>query len=175
MSHNQSFKTLAEEQREQEWIEKLLDPRMRASWSARLVCFFYDCLYVFLILFLASVFTTIWMLIVANPPYDLHISEYRQYFLEHHPQMFVVDRIIKAILILLYFLVIPAMKKDPRTLGMASFGVSIMGSRGEEITGKQYLKRELLRWLLFPGFILAFGPERRALHDRLTNTYVVLN
>lgn len=174
MSQEQRFKSLAEEQKEQEWIARILDPRMRASWLARLVCFLYDCIYLFLIIFLTSVFTTIWMLISAQPPYDLELFEIRQYLLDNHPEMFVIDRIIKVIVAILYFLV-PAFTRNPRTLGMVSFGVSLMNDQGDDISAKQYLKRECLRWLLFPGFFLALGPEKRALHDRLTNTYVVLN
>lgn len=159
----------------QHWIDKMLDPRMRAGWLPRTISFFYDLVFLSLLLFIASAITTIWMMATADPPKDIDLLEIRQYFLDHHPQLLLIDQIIKVFIGITYFFFIPLLGNDHRTFGMVAMGISLMNEQGESVTRKEYLLRECLRWVIFPGFIYAFSKEKRALHDRWTKTYVVDN
>lgn len=153
----------------------MIDPHMRAGWFSRCVAFFYDLVYVTIALLLISIFTTLWMLFTAEIPTEMEVWDIREYLLEHYPQMFIINRIIQAIAAISYFFVFPIISSEHRTLGMLTAGISLMNEVGEEVTRKQYLARELLKWILFPGFILAFKKEKQALHDKITNCYVVIN
>lgn len=160
---------------EQRWIDKMLDPKLRAGWGSRVISFIYDLIYLFLIMFFVSALTTLWMLITAQPPDEIELWEIRQYFKDNFPHLLLIDQIIKGCLAIAYFFVIPIISSEHRTLGMVTLGVSLMNDQGEEVSRLQYFQRELIKWFFFPGFFLVFGSEKRTLHDKLSNTYMVLN
>lgn len=160
---------------EQQWIDKMLDHKLRAGWGSRVISFLYDLIYLFLIMFFVSALTTLWMLAIAQPPDEIEIWEIRQYFKDNFPHLLLIDQIIKAFIFIVYFFLVPLLGKDHRTFGMVTLGVSLMNDQGEDISRSQYLRRELIKWFFFPGFFHVFGPEKRTLHDKLTKTYMVLN
>jgi uncharacterized RDD family membrane protein YckC len=160
---------------EQQWIDKMLDHKLRAGWGSRVISFIYDLIYLFLIMFFVSAFTTLWMMMIAQPPEDIELWEIRQYFKDNFPHLLLIDQIIKGVMFIAYFFIVPLISRDHRTIGMVTLGVSLMNDQGEDISRSQYLQRELIKWFVFPGFFLVFGAEKRTLHDKLSNTYMVLN
>jgi uncharacterized RDD family membrane protein YckC len=153
----------------------MVHPSLRAGWGSRVTSFLYDLIYLFVIMFFISALTTLWMIITAQPPEAIELWEIRQYLKDNFPELLLIDQIIKGVIFIAYFFLIPLLGDDHRTFGMVTLGVSLMNAQGEGVSRIQYLRREFYKWTLFPGFFLVFGKEKRTLHDKLTETYMVLN
>ncbi|WP_202078676.1 RDD family protein [Caldalkalibacillus salinus] len=160
---------------DQKWIDKMLAPQLRAGWQSRAVCFFYDGVYLLLLMLGMTFLTTIWMLIIVEPPYTMDPLEIRRYLVDHHPHLLMVDHALKVSAFVLYFFMFPLIGHDYRTLGMVTFGLSFMNEKGQRITRRQYLVRETCKWLMFPGCYQVLKKDKRALHDKWAGTYMVLN
>ncbi|MFN7250570.1 MAG: RDD family protein [Anaerobacillus sp.] len=155
----------------EQWIQKLTAVHYRASFWSRILGFIFDLVTMFFLWLIVGVFTTLWMLVTSNAPSDDFIF-IRTYILENEPHLFYTAIGIQIVVLLLYLFILPITFKYPRTVGMMIAGTKFLGTDAKEITKLTYLKRELLKWILFPGALLLFRKNKQSAADLLTKTYV---
>ncbi|KHF39086.1 RDD family protein [Halalkalibacter okhensis] len=158
------------EQKENQWVNRLLNEEQRAGGWIRLVAGFFDFIFLSLILILISAMTTFWMVVQSEAPSD-NILFIRQYMWENEFHLYVINWIV----IFLVFLSIHVLYafRGKRTIGMKMVDLYVYNEEAEKPSGMQFFGREMLKYVLFPFFLMSFGRNRRTLYDRWTKTYLV--
>ncbi|QOY33820.1 RDD family protein [Anaerobacillus isosaccharinicus] len=155
----------------EEWIQKLTAVHYRAGIGSRILGFIYDLITMFFLWVIVGIFTTLWMLVTSNAPGDDFIF-IRTYILENEPHLFYTAIGIQIFVLLLYLFVLPVTFKIPRSVGMMMAGTKFLDMNANEITKLTFLKRECLKWILFPGIFLSLRKSKQSAADSLTKTYV---
>jgi uncharacterized RDD family membrane protein YckC len=155
----------------EQWIKKLTHTHYRANVGNRCLGFLYDVITMFFIWILVGIITTVWMIITSTSPSD-DFAYIRAYILENEPHLFYTGVAIQITVLLVYMFVLPLTFKIPRTVGMIIVGTKFLDVKANEISKLTFLKRELLKWLLFPGFLLTLTSDKQSAADKLTKTYV---
>ncbi|MBP3950810.1 RDD family protein [Bacillus suaedae] len=151
--------------------EKRVEVKLRAGGWIRLIALFYDLAVLAMFLFMFAGGTTLWMMISTDTPFIGNPELAREYIMEHEPHLFIINWIILGIVFLFYQYVYPTFKRQ--TFGMLFTDLTVVNEQCKEITKSQYIKRELLKLILFPTFFLAFGTEKRTLYEKYSNTYLL--
>ncbi|RXI98624.1 hypothetical protein DS745_20120 [Anaerobacillus alkaliphilus] len=155
----------------QKWIEKLTATHYRATPFSRLLGFIYDVLTMFFLWVIVGTITTSWMIITSNSPND-DFAYIRSYILEFEPHLFYTAILIQVLALLAYAFILPLTFKTHRTIGMMIAGIKFLDTSAKEISKSTFLKREALKWLFFPGFLLTLSKNKQSLADKVTNTFV---
>ncbi len=155
----------------EKWIEKLTATQYRATPFSRILSFIYDLFAMFFIWLIVGTITTLWMVVTSNSPDD-DLAYIRAYILEFEPHLFYTAIAIQVFFLLVYAFIIPLTFQTHRTIGMMIAGIKYLDIKASEISKFTFLKRELLKWILFPGFILSVTKDKQSLADKLTNTLV---
>ncbi|MCT8137291.1 RDD family protein [Anaerobacillus sp. CMMVII] len=133
--------------------------------------FFYDITAMFFLWIMVGVLTTTWMITSSNSPSN-DFAYIRAYILENEPQLFYTGIVIQILVLLLYVFVLPLTFKIPRSFGMMIAGTKLLKDNASEISRITYFKREIIKWVLFPGMILTLTKNKQSLADKLTKTYL---
>ncbi|MDT8862694.1 RDD family protein [Alkalihalobacillus sp. MEB130] len=158
------------EQKSNQWVERLLNEEQRAGGWIRLIAAFFDFVFLALILIVTSAITTFWMIVQSEAPSD-NIEFIRRYMWENEFHLYVINWIV----ILMVFVTVHLLYaiKGKRTIGMKIVDLYVYNEKAEKPTGGQFFMREMLKYVLFPFFIMSFGKGRRTLYDKWTKTYLV--
>lgn len=151
--------------------EEFLHPDLRAGGWIRLLSFFYDIAILGMFLFMVGGFTTLWMMISTDSPFMADPARAREYILENEFHLYVINWVIIGVAFLAYQFLYPSLKRQ--TFGMMFTDLTLIDENRNKVTKGQFFKREVLKILLFPTFIISFGKERRTLYDKLTKTYLM--
>ncbi|RXJ00404.1 hypothetical protein DS745_12815 [Anaerobacillus alkaliphilus] len=146
------------------WIKRLLADRYRASFSMRFLSFCYDMLGLFLLWLLIYSVITGWLVISAEvSPFDY------SYLREHKPHLLYLAL---GWVTFFYIFIFPLINAERQTMGMMLIGLKIVDENAEKLTRVGFLKRECLKWVLFPGFFLTLTSEKQSLADKLSKTFI---
>ncbi len=143
------------------WIKKVLADRYRASFSMRFLSFCYDMLGLFLLWLLIGTVTMISHFVSSVG--SIHFEYY--YLPTNNPLVFSVVAVV-------YIFLIPLLSSERQTVGMMLIGLKFVDENADKLSRIMFLKRECLKWVLFPGFILTLTRDKQSLADILSNTYV---
>ncbi|MCT8138325.1 RDD family protein [Anaerobacillus sp. CMMVII] len=154
------------------WIKRLLAKQYRAGIRSRFFAFIYDMFCLYFVWVFVGIFTSAWMVLSSDAPLDYNLLEVRDYILQYEAHRFYINIGIQLIAVILYIFVLPIAILEHRTLGMMLLGIKFLDENADEITTKVFLKREILKWILFPGFFLSLSKEKRSTADKLSGTYV---
>jgi uncharacterized RDD family membrane protein YckC len=161
---------LIAEQKGNQWVQRLLNEEQRASGWFRLAAGFFDFIFLSLILITTSTITTFWMVVQSEAPSD-NIVFIRKYMWENEFHLYLINWTV----IFIVFLMIHVLYafKGKRTIGMRIVDLYVYNEDAEKPSGLQFFCREMLKYLLFPFFLMSFGRKRRTLYDKWTKTYLV--
>lgn len=158
------------EQSEEKWVKRLLEPKQRAGGWIRLWAGFFDFIFLALIMIVAGALTTSWMFVQSESPSD-NIEYIRHYIWENEFHLYVINWIVLlAVFLLVHFIYA---LKEKRTIGMIMVDLYVYNERAEKPSATQFLLRELLKYILFPFFLMSFLYTRRTLYDKWTKTYLI--
>ena len=158
------------EQTEEKWVKRLLDTQQRAGGWIRMWAGFFDFIFLTLIMIVTAAVTTSWMFVQSQSPSD-NIDYIRQYIWENEFHLYVINWIVLLIVFLTVHFIYAV--RDKRTIGMIIVDLYVYNERAEKPNAGQFFIRELLKYLLFPFFLMSFSSSRRTLYDKITNTYLV--
>ncbi|OIJ15490.1 hypothetical protein BKP35_00400 [Anaerobacillus arseniciselenatis] len=167
---------------DQKWIEKMLDEKHYAGIVSRLVAFFYDLVALVVTFIVVGNVMTMWLVVQSNSPMTedvspmgalsgVNLTELRAYIYEHEFHLMVINWIVIVLALLLIQYIFPMFKRQ--TIGMKILGLYLKDEKAQDITKKQYLKRELFKLIMFPTIFQMFGKEKRPLYDRRAKVYLL--
>ncbi|MDQ0255806.1 putative RDD family membrane protein YckC [Evansella vedderi] len=157
---------------EDKWVKKMLDERYYAGFSQRVIAFFYDMFSLLVVLCLVGSVSTWWVVSRSNAPDDATLTQLMDYIYEYEFHLVIINTVVLSLTAIVFHFILPAFKRQ--TIGMKMVGLYLLDENANEITKGQYLKRELLKLVLFPTlFMLLIGKGKRPLYDRMTGVYLL--
>ncbi|PYZ95004.1 hypothetical protein CR194_05675 [Salipaludibacillus keqinensis] len=143
----------------------------RAGGFIRMLAFFYDLVVLAMVLFMFGAASTLWMMVSTDSPFISDPVGTREFIFENEFHLYLINWVVLGSVFLFYQYIYPMFKRQ--TIGMQITDITIVDEHERKISKIKYVQRELLKILLCPGFFFSFGKDKRALYDKLSNTYLM--